>query len=424
MWLLNGLGVNVDTERLIIAACPVVLALIMLIFDLTDDPELVLPNSDANYIVREFEVADCVGTVEREKRKRRKRCERHERVNVIRIASTREIVFRRIKKIFLAILVVAIIVGLGITAYANSLFEKMQQYSYSGNIGVSISDIAADVSDSDIISTGDSVLDSALYDSVIDEDVINILLIGTDVRSDDYDDMGNTDSMILVSIDTESKSIKLTSFMRDLYVTIPGYGKNRLNAAYSYGGPELLFRTLNYNFGVSVDEYVIVDFSAFADIIDEIGGVEIELTAAEAKYMNKYSYKYNTDTVEAGLQTLDGNQALSYARCRKVDSDFGRVERQQKVVKAAAEKLKACSIFEINSLLNDILPTVYTNVTRLELLKLAIICSDYTEIETLSVPITGSCVDATINGAAVLVADFDANAAAISEFIYGIENNI
>ena len=183
-------------------------------------------------------------------------------------------------------------------------------------------------------------------ESMIDipkKDVLNILLIGTDVRGGTYDERGNTDSMILISVNTRDKNIKLTSFMRDMYVFIPNRQWARLNVAYAYGGPQLLFDTLKQNFNVDVDLYVRVNFMYFRKIVNHVGGVDIELTEAEAKYMNDTSEKYKTKHVEPGMQHLDGAQALSYARCRKIDSDFNRTKRQRTVILALVKKIKHSS---------------------------------------------------------------------------------
>lgn len=334
-----------------------------------------------------------------------------------------------ILKILGAVLLILI---LAVVLYINNMLDKLKEYKYPTTINVSLSD----VSYSDIISDTDIselVVSQTNYtetttlknfdESMIDikqKDVMNILLIGSDTRDNSYENIGNTDSMILASINTRDKNIKLTSFMRDMYVTIPGYGKNRLNAAYAYGGPELLFKTLKSNFDVDVDKYVCVNFNNFRKIINKVGGIDIELTAAEARYMNKYSKKYNTKTVKAGLQTLDGSQALSYARCRKIDSDFGRTERQRKVILAFVEKIKDSNVLEINSLLNELLPTVYTNVSKLEILSLMVNSYSYlnTDIETLNVPIKNSCVDAKVGNMSVLSPNFSVNKKAIKAHIY------
>lgn len=253
-----------------------------------------------------------------------------------------------------------------------------------------------------------------------EKDVLNIMLVGTDLRSSSYHDTGNTDSMILLSINKRDKNIKLTSFMRDMYVAIPGRDSNRLNAAYAYGGPQLLFDTLKLNFNVDVDKYVRVNFSNFKKIIDEEGGIDIELTNAEAEYMNKYAWKYKTKPVQPGLQRLDGAQALSYARCRKIDSDFKRTERQRKVILSFVEELKHKNPAELNSLLNITLPMIQTNMSKTEIVSLLADAGSYmnNQIETLNIPIKNSYKPKTIHKRSVICPNFELNNMAILAHIY------
>lgn len=255
---------------------------------------------------------------------------------------------------------------------------------------------------------------------ISEEDVLNIMLVGTDLRSNSYNGTGNTDSMVLLSVNTRDKNIKLTSFMRDMYVSIPERGDNRLNAAYSYGGPQLLFDTLKENFNVDVDKYIRVNFSNFKSIIDTVGGVDIELTYAEAEYMNKYAWKYKTNPVQPGLQRLDGAQALSYARCRKIDSDFKRTERQRKVILSFVDEVKHKNVAELNSLLNITLPMIQTNLTKAEIVSLLADSGSYmnNRIETLNIPIKNSYKPKTISGKSVICPNFDLNNMAILAHIY------
>lgn len=252
------------------------------------------------------------------------------------------------------------------------------------------------------------------------EDILNIMLIGTDLRTDGYKGMGNTDSIIMLSINTRDKNVKLTSFMRDMYVEVPERGENRLNTAYSFGGPQLLFDTLKLNFNVDVDKYVRVNFSNFKRIIDQVGGLDIELTNAEAEYMNKYSYKYKTKYVESGLQHLDGAQALSYARCRKIDSDFKRTERQRKVILSFVDEVRNKNAAELNGLLNIMLPMIQTNLSKSEIVRLLADSGRYMnhEIETLNIPIKNSYKPRTIKKRSVICPNFELNSMAILAHVY------
>ena len=169
-------------------------------------------------------------------------------------------------------------------------------------------------------------------------DVTNILLIGSDTRSPD--EFGRTDSMILLSVNSSKKTVTMTSFMRDMYVEITGYDHNgekidtwdKLNSAYVFGGAELLMDTIEHNFDIAVDDYVYVDFFAFIDIVDSIGGIEVDVSDEEAAGMedpqreqNKY-LEQDSDTdllTHGGKLNLNGNQALAYARLRYVgNADF------------------------------------------------------------------------------------------------------
>ncbi|MBQ7775736.1 MAG: LCP family protein, partial [Lachnospiraceae bacterium] len=182
-------------------------------------------------------------------------------------------------------------------------------------------------------------IESVSQEKVKDGDVTNILLIGNDSRSGGED--GRSDAMILISISDTQKKIHMTSLLRDMYVEIPGYKDNRLNAAYSYGGPELLLETIEENLDIEVNRYVLVNFQAFAKLIDAVGGVELEVTKEEIEYINAYLVEYNMleerpvgtdymDTTVSGVVRLNGPQALAFSRNRYIGNDFGRTQRQRK----------------------------------------------------------------------------------------------
>ncbi len=243
--------------------------------------------------------------------------------------------------------------------------------------------------------------DSIVWDNAAtrnDEDLINILLIGQDKRPGQG--RQRSDSMILCSFNPETNELSMISFLRDLYVQIPGYSDNRLNAAYVFGGFPLLKSTLNTNFGVTVDGCVEVDFNGFKNVIDTIGGVDIELTEAEAKIIG--------DGAKAGKSHLDGEHALMYARIRKLDSDFGRTERQRNVLNAVFSKLKDSSVSELLGLVNTILPMITTDMTNVQITSLAVKYAPSLinlKISTYHVPASGSYKNAMVRGMAVLVPD-------------------
>lgn len=188
--------------------------------------------------------------------------------------------------------------------------------------------------------------------------VINILLIGQDATVPGV--RARSDSMILVTFNTRAKTVTFTSFMRDAYVQIPGYAPNKLNHAYQYGGMELLNETLKLNYGVDVDGDVEINFSSFKSIIDLLGGVEISLTEPEAFYMN-----HLTDwNLKVGINRLNGEQALVYARLREIDSDYQRTERQRTVLMALTNAYKDQPVATMLDLLDDIISKVTTNMTN------------------------------------------------------------
>ena len=176
-----------------------------------------------------------------------------------------------------------------------------------------------------------------------DEHLINILLVGQDRRPGEG--RQRSDTMILCSFNPETNELSMISFLRDLYVQIPGYSDNRMNAAYVFGGFPLLKATLYQNFGVTVDGCFEVDFSGFKKIIDIVGGVDIYLTAAEAKIVG--------DGAKEGMCHLDGDHALIYSRIRKIDSDFQRTSRQRKVLTAIFNNVKSCSVPELLDLVDE-----------------------------------------------------------------------
>ena len=196
-------------------------------------------------------------------------------------------------------------------------------------------------------------------ESLGDEKLINILLVGQDRRPGEG--RQRSDAMIVVSINQENKKISMISFLRDLYVQIPGYSDNRLNAAYVFGGFPLLKRlgTIETVLAIGCFE---VDFNGFMALIDQIGGVDIYLTAAECERVYGAS---------EGMNHLDGHQALSYARIRKIGTDFARTNRQRTVLLAAFDVVKQKSLTELLRLLDNALPYITTDMSNTEIYSLA-----------------------------------------------------
>jgi len=267
----------------------------------------------------------------------------------------------------------------------------------------------------------------------LEDQVINILLIGEEGIYDDG--LGRSDSSLILTINKEQRSLKLTSIMRDILVKIPGYLDNKLNSAYHNGGGKLLRKTIERNFGIQIDGYVIVNFEGFEDIIDKLGGVEIELTEAEAEYLNTHNYisKKKYRNVVPGKQVLNGNQALGYCRVRYVISsdhqagDFGRTERQRRVLLTLFDKYKSQNPMQMMKIAQKLLEYVSTNLDNAEILEYiteAIMLGCDT-METLNIPVEapgsydGGTAPAGLGKAWVFQIDWDMNRAELINFIYG-----
>lgn len=250
-------------------------------------------------------------------------------------------------------------------------------------------------------------------DLIHDSHVMNVLVIGADSNKDGSE--GRSDTMMLISLDSRTNSMKIVSFLRDLYVEIPGYGKDRLNAAYSYGGAGMLMQTIENNFRIEVDKYLETNFDGFEDIIDSIGGIDVTMTAAEAEFINDWK---NVGAVE-GKNHLNGKNALYFARMRKLDSDFGRTTRQRQVVSAMFSKLKSSNPITMYSAAYKLMPNLKTNLSYTELIRFGLAFSKMNDSETMSVPSDGTYYDYTTpEGAMVLVPYLEQNIQLLKAFLY------
>ena len=263
-----------------------------------------------------------------------------------------------------------------------------------------------------------------------EQGVVNILLIGNDSRENGDD--GRSDAMILLSVSSKTKTIYMTSLLRDMYVEIPGHDNNRLNAAYSFGGAELLMETIEKNFDISVNRYVLVNFEAFAGLVDAVGGIELELTSEEIEYVNGYLVEYNMltgrpqgtdnmDTSLSGLVHLNGPQALAYSRNRYLGTDFGRTERQRKVLAAVIKKLPSALLTNAGNLMDGLLPNLTTNLTRNECFRLSLMAGKLLtyEIASDNIPQPGTYKSVIIRKMDVLEVDFEANIEYLKKKLYG-----
>ena len=256
----------------------------------------------------------------------------------------------------------------------------------------------------------------------------NILLLGVDSRTGSIS--GRTDTMILLSVDIEGNVIKMTSFLRDTYVSIPGNKNNRLNAAYVYGGFDLLAATFEENFGIRPDAYVAVNLSGLTRVIDELGGVYVDVNSKKIDRINAVIYWYNKQVLnlnnlrdgyltKGGRQKLNGKQAEAWARYRYSESDMQRAERQRQLISIIFEEICKMSLSELVSFAMDNIDLVKTNLGISDIISLApaVLAMRDAEIRELQIPVSGGYKSQTVSGMSVLVPNRQKNANALAEFL-------
>ncbi len=261
-------------------------------------------------------------------------------------------------------------------------------------------------------------------------EIYNILLIGSDTR--EQFDSGRSDTMILISINRQQKRIVATSFLRDLYVKLPQRGYDKINAAYAWGGVEMLLDTLEYNFSLHIDKYISVDFLSFVKVVDILGGIDVDVQEDELFWCNQYIHASNLllgepeysdylEKADGSFQHLSGKQALAYSRFRYVgNGDFTRTERQRKVINIIFEKMKKISPKTLIELLDSILPMVTTNIPTGEFLEIIAILPEMSryDIVSWSVP-DDNYKYLTIDGVSSIGIDFNHYIDKIYKYMYG-----
>ncbi len=282
-----------------------------------------------------------------------------------------------------------------------------------------LNDLLSSFDTEEQLSENSHIDSSALYK---DNAQINILLVGADAREGETE--SRSDTMMLVTLDHKNQQIKLTSFLRDSYVEIAGANrKSKLNSAFFRGGIQTLTDTLELNFKVNIDYYAMVDFEIFTTIVDEIGGIEVEVTQKESRYSKWAKNDGKLIPLEAGENVhLNGEQALWYSRMRSLDSDFMRTQRQRKVISAIVAKSKTLSMDKLYSLAKTIIPLVKTNLDPQEILNMgteALVKKLYTySMVQQQIPADGTWYDENISGVgACLVMDMEENEAILHNFL-------
>lgn len=295
-------------------------------------------------------------------------------------------------------LILILIASAGI--FVNYLLGKMDRVTPEDEATISSSEVEELLqTDPDVVPVDPSESLPSLEDVTIPTEpdaqpeqpdyVKNILLVGQDRRGSKG--RARSDAMIMVTFNTKAKTITLTSFMRDAYVRIPGYKSHKLNHAYQYGGFSLLNETLRVNFGVEIHGNFEVDFQRFEKLIDFLGGVDLTLTAKEASYM--YNGSGLRWEMKEGLNHMNGEQALAFARLREIDSDYQRTRRQRDVIMSIINAYKNQPLDQLLPVLEETLGIVTTNMDNGEIISLALemfpmISS--AQINTMQIPAHGT----------------------------------
>jgi len=263
--------------------------------------------------------------------------------------------------------------------------------------------------------------------------ITNILLLGIDSR-DPKSDVGRSDSIMILTIDEKNDKLKVTSIMRDSLVSIDGHGQEKINHAHAYGGPLLSLKTVNQNYNMNIMNYIQVDFFGLAKLIDYVGGVEIDVSAAEVPLVNSYGTEVAiiektqiVPVVKPGLQNLSGSQAVAYSRIRYVGrDDFQRTERQRSVLSVLFKKLATKNVTDIPAVIDKLLPYVETSLKTSEIMSFG----EYALLHKMSsfdqsrVPYDGLYKDEIVNRMDVLTWDKQKTIDKMHEFIFGSKTEL
>lgn len=255
----------------------------------------------------------------------------------------------------------------------------------------------------------------------------NILLLGCDSYT--TKEQQRTDSMIILSVNMKTAEVKMTSLMRDIWIGVPGgSGRRKLTELCAVGGPDMTIRAINENFGMSIDKYALISMAGIAEIIDLVGGLDLDITEAERKALNKGLFDLSglsgmEQLQESGEKVhLNGNQATAYARIRKIDSDYVRTERQRTVLIALAEKIKnGASAATLLTIVNVLMEYVETNLSLVEIMSLAGVglSADLSGAEQLRLPADGTFESGMYGTVWCIKPNFEENAKILRKFIYG-----
>ena len=335
---------------------------------------------------------------------------------------------RRIGKLVLLVCEIFILVGLAGFVYIWRSVDKIQKHeTVKENVGTHVSDEHLGINISEI--PKESVEIQKGYTSVA--------LFGVDNLYNGHAESGNSDVILVASINNDTKDVKLVSIYRDTFLdTEPMSANNSLhkcNRAYHVGGAEQAIQMLNKSLDLDIHNYITVDFKAVTDVVNLLGGVEVDLTSSEVFYVNKHAKTTGkatgittTEISGAGVHLLDGTQATAYCRIRSTaGSDFKRAERQRRVINELVKKAKKCDINTLNSVINTVFPEIYTSYSNAELISLASAMLDYELSDTVGFPFSKNAITLGKGiGAVVVPCDLASNVTALHKFLYDDENYV
>jgi LCP family protein required for cell wall assembly len=307
------------------------------------------------------------------------------------------------------------------------------QYDPNAQLNVSAEPDENETADPNLPNIGEGDVDTSLSADaaapiVQDQDTFNIVLFGLDTRDPKRFTGARSDVMMLLSVDTKNKTIKLTSFMRDILIDRGVDGKNRLNTAI-LASPENAVKALSDNFGVQADKYAIINFWALSDVIDALGGVDINVKSAEISDMNKSIREINKlatggkeapQVSKAGEQHLNGRQAVAYMRIRHVgNGDFERTQRQRTVLNRLIAEMSDLSLDEAVKLANILPKYVRTNMSQADILAMAtkLYAVKGADVQEMRIPLDKTYKNGNYKGMSILLIDFAQNRDALKEFL-------
>ncbi|WP_238882199.1 LCP family protein [Clostridium sp. YIM B02551] len=303
------------------------------------------------------------------------------------------------KIIILSVLAFILIIAAIGVGYAFSLLNKVDT-------------VKVDKQDLDISKTID-----AQY-----KDVTNIALFGIDATDNEA---GRSDAIMILTIDNNKNNVRLSSIMRDSYVTIKGHGEDKITHAYAFGGPELAISTLNTNFDLNIKDFATVNFSSLPKVINDLDGIDIDITSGDLKYINGYIDGLNSvnktsspHITSTGAHHLDGTQALAYCRIRYDGGDQERTQRQRTVLDALFKKIKATNKAKYPSILNELLPLIQTSLSSTDLLKLATNATSLSTLEQDRFPRDDNGKGSMIKGVFYETFDKDLTTKQMHDFIF------